>query len=98
MGTMVSEFIDGLQGYEVIGIIDPNNSGTKFNSLTFSDDVICDYMFEFSPSSVVNENIPKLINNKSKLIIGSSGVNNDCRLYTSPSPRDVEESRMPSSA
>ena len=77
MGTMVSEFIDGLQGYEVIGIIDPNNSGTKFNSLTFSDDVICDYMFEFSPSSVVNENIPKLINNKSKLIIGSSGVSND---------------------
>ena len=25
-------------------------------------------------------------------------VNNDCLLYTSPSPRDVEESRMPSSA
>ena len=25
-------------------------------------------------------------------------VNGDCLLYTSPSPRDVEESRMPSSA
>ena len=25
-------------------------------------------------------------------------VLNDCLLYTSPSPRDVEESRMPSSA
>jgi len=25
-------------------------------------------------------------------------VYNDCLLYTSPSPRDVEESRMPSSA
>ena len=25
-------------------------------------------------------------------------VNNGCLLYTSPSPRDVEESRMPSSA
>ena len=25
-------------------------------------------------------------------------VNKDCLLYTSPSPRDVEESRMPSSA
>ena len=24
--------------------------------------------------------------------------NNNCLLYTSPSPRDVEESRMPSSA
>ena len=34
---------------------------------------------------------------------GMSGVdfiviNTDCLLYTSPSPRDVEESRMPSSA
>ena len=25
-------------------------------------------------------------------------IRNDCLLYTSPSPRDVEESRMPSSA
>ena len=29
--------------------------------------------------------------------VGAS-VGNDCLLYTSPSPRDVEESRMPSSA
>ena len=27
-----------------------------------------------------------------------SGLHNPCLLYTSPSPRDVEESRMPSSA
>ena len=27
-----------------------------------------------------------------------SGSGNNCLLYTSPSPRDVEESRMPSSA
>ena len=27
-----------------------------------------------------------------------SVMNNHCLLYTSPSPRDVEESRMPSSA
>ena len=26
------------------------------------------------------------------------GYDNNCLLYTSPSPRDVEESRMPSSA
>ena len=26
------------------------------------------------------------------------GINSSCLLYTSPSPRDVEESRMPSSA
>ena len=28
----------------------------------------------------------------------SKGKNKSCLLYTSPSPRDVEESRMPSSA
>ena len=36
----------------------------------------------------------------SGLMCGYSGFiyTNDCLLYTSPSPRDVEESRMPSSA
>ena len=31
-------------------------------------------------------------------IVGESGSGKSCLLYTSPSPRDVEESRMPSSA
>ena len=31
-------------------------------------------------------------------MIDANGIRNDCLLYTSPSPRDVEESRMPSSA
>ena len=31
-------------------------------------------------------------------VYGAPGQNNICLLYTSPSPRDVEESRMPSSA
>ena len=50
---------------------------------------------------------------KKKIVIGSRGsklallyaqkakdaiIQNTCLLYTSPSPRDVEESRMPSSA
>ena len=30
--------------------------------------------------------------------IGKYSMTKDCLLYTSPSPRDVEESRMPSSA
>ena len=30
--------------------------------------------------------------------IGNTGVNKDCLLYTSPSPRDLSTSRMPSSA
>ena len=31
-------------------------------------------------------------------VAGSMAAENACLLYTSPSPRDVEESRMPSSA
>ena len=31
-------------------------------------------------------------------MLGDKRFNKDCLLYTSPSPRDVEESRMPSSA
>ena len=31
-------------------------------------------------------------------LVGYGPQPNDCLLYTSPSPRDVEESRMPSSA
>ena len=31
-------------------------------------------------------------------IVAGCGIHNCCLLYTSPSPRDVEESRMPSSA
>jgi 4-hydroxy-tetrahydrodipicolinate reductase len=77
MGAMVSDYVDGLEGFQVVGIIDPNNSGSKYSSLSFDDDINCDYIFEFSPSSVVNENIPKLINNNSKIIIGSSGVDSD---------------------
>ena len=30
--------------------------------------------------------------------LGSTGVGNGCLLYTSPSPRDKRQSRMPSSA
>ena len=45
-----------------------------------------------------------LINSKNKMILAKIIAKQDgviagfCLLYTSPSPRDVEESRMPSSA
>ena len=38
------------------------------------------------------------LSNMEMLNAVASGVSNSCLLYTSPSPRDVEESRMPSSA
>ena len=40
-----------------------------------------------------------LLKNKTALVTaGANGIGYACLLYTSPSPRDVEESRMPSSA
>ena len=51
----------------------------------------------------LNRSIKELLEEKFDYIklIGESGpitIANSCLLYTSPSPRDVEESRMPSSA
>ena len=42
------------------------------------------------------ENYTKLLNYLGFEV--EAAVSSDCLLYTSPSPRDVEESRMPSSA
>ena len=77
MGVMVSDFINHLDGFEVIGIIDPGERDSKFKNLSISDNLMSDYIFEFAPASVVNENIKILAKNESKLIIGSSGVNDE---------------------
>ena len=77
MGVMVSDFINDLDGFEVIGIIDPGEGDSKFKNLSISDNLMSDYIFEFAPASVVNENIKILAKNESKLIIGSSGVNDE---------------------
>ena len=77
MGVMVSDFINDLDGFEVIGIIDPGEGDSKFKNLSISDNLMSDYIFEFAPASVVNENVKILVKNESKLIIGSSGVNDE---------------------
>ena len=77
MGLMVSDFINHLDGFEVTGIIDPAEGDSNFKNLSISDDLISDYIFEFAPASVVNENIKILAKNEPKLIIGSSGVNDE---------------------
>ena len=42
--------------------------------------------------------IERLEQDNQRLIINSSAKKNNCLLYTSPSPRDLSTSRMPSSA
>ena len=48
---------------------------------------------------IYNKNIERLKKEKIKVFIGQKKQNlNNCLLYTSPSPRDKRQSRMPSSA
>ena len=44
------------------------------------------------------EPIPKYIAVEGPIGVGKTTLANNCLLYTSPSPRDAHESRMPSSA
>ena len=46
----------------------------------------------------VSDATKKMVDSIKSDITNSSGEKGNCLLYTSPSPRDVEESRMPSSA
>ena len=50
--------------------------------------------FDLTPQEL-NEKLSYLITHG---FVSQSGQNNDCLLYTSPSPRDKRQSRMPSSA
>ena len=54
MGVMVSNFINDLDDFEVIGIIDPGENDSTFKNFLISDDIVCDYIFEFDQASVVN--------------------------------------------
>ena len=57
---------------------------------------IDDYLFGKEPAQALLRNEEHLVSNGTTLVIADG--EGSCLLYTSPSPRDVEESRMPSSA
>ena len=66
------------------------------------------HLYGFTDLKSLNERGPVVISHgkgiyvydiyNKKYLDANSGLWNACLLYTSPSPRDVEESRMPSSA
>ena len=56
----------------------------------FEIEVLMDGLTVMVPVDAVDEVI--------RPVISKNAVSRNCLLYTSPSPRDVEESRMPSSA
>ena len=51
-----------------------------------------------SDDSKASEKIANFSGNQDEWMVAVRMVSEGCLLYTSPSPRDVEESRMPSSA
>ena len=63
------------------------------NLINSSTSTVFELTYEEIPSGLIDTDIT--INGDSA---DCSAVVSDCLLYTSPSPRDVEESRMPSSA
>ena len=49
--------------------------------------------FRYNEQTAINNYYQKVLDG-----LSSDQIQKNCLLYTSPSPRDVEESRMPSSA
>ena len=70
----------------IVDVLAYNTYITSYNANMVSNEVFID-------SATLRENVVSLANN-----IGYTPYSKSCLLYTSPSPRDVEESRMPSSA
>ena len=70
----------------------------------FSQDVIDDIIEGVTTTSILEPDTNEasinesLANFEDELIISIQDKSEICLLYTSPSPRDVEEARMPSSA
>ena len=69
----------------------------QFTSKEYEHGWSVDLEVDQAPNGL-NEDIIKLISKKKNEPSWLLKWRLDCLLYTSPSPRDVEESRMPSSA
>ena len=69
------------------------------NNRKFLEDLLEYYINESSSYMQIAEEYSDITDSKTDTAFGIIvGIVYSCLLYTSPSPRDVEESRMPSSA
>ena len=94
-----SSLDDPIKSYKRSIEIDPhyaeahNNLGNVFQDLGRLDEALeC-----FRKALIINHDYVEA-HYSSGIVLFDLGQFDDCLLYTSPSPRDVEESRMPSSA
>lgn len=79
MGILISDLIDKNVSYKISGIYDPVSKSDKYHNFENYTEISADYLFEFSPSDKINENIKYQLdgNNKYGLIVGSSGLTNN---------------------
>ena len=74
MGQLISEYIKTRKDFTISGIHDPNYDGGDYKLHKDLSDIKEELVIEFSPASVINKNVEKLINSSADLIIGSSGL------------------------
>ena len=76
MGKLLSEHIKSKDLFEISGIYDPISLSENYKNYKNYKEVEADYLFEFSPSNKINENIEILCNEQLNfgIIIGSSGI------------------------
>ena len=74
MGQLVSDYISSRNDFIMTAIHDPNYDGQEYKIYKDLTNIEEDIVVEFSPASVINKNIEKLLDSNADLIIGSSGV------------------------
>jgi len=80
MGQLVSDYINSRDDFTLTAIHDPNYEGQEYNIYKDLANIEEDVVLEFSPASVINENIDSILNSDADLIIGSSGVSSEMLL------------------
>ena len=74
MGNLVTNYLESRDDFKVVGIFDPTYTEGEYSKVNNLENVDSDIVIDFSPASVINDNLEKLYNSSSTLIIGSSGI------------------------
>ena len=85
--------INGLVGNSLFKLLQNSDHKLFFSSRNLGG--LANYKVDISNKGEVND---FFMSQKPDIVINCAAMANVCLLYTSPSPRDTERSRMPSSA
>ena len=88
--------IEVAYGKKTVIIIKPKQKGDVFE--TYADVTKAKNDYGFNPTMPLEKGIQIFVDWYKVIILHNYNLNNNCLLYTSPSPRDATLSRMPSSA